>query len=420
MTFVAGIAMRWSLKDLLSIFAFAAVISWCAGEVGYDAAFWIALFISSVASVVFVRAATSDSSRWAVLLTPLIAFMPMCLLVVSPSVALNAALLFAGALGVLLVRPKRAKPVWVFAMVVMAASFSWAALDARAAVKRLQAMREEFPVVSLAERLAYESRGERPASCESSSSKPLGLAGIRLDEFEQQLDGQWRANELEMVHGRQYEQFVRSMGFGIMRMPRPSSDGLRRPPLRNLAFNELSDLKDYDWALGIELRGQNSATYLHEVGRDDFLHPDGFGYVPEAKTSAGFVEHGMHYSPVNNLEDPDAWTIERLELVSLLKFDEPRVYVLDHLPRMDQLSSDDVPTRALDEFEQQSLKKLWTDEDIVIEQQDDVYRMLGSLRAAKQCLDCHSVERGELLGAFTYVLRRGEKGALDLADAGHK
>ncbi len=52
-------------------------------------------------------------------------------------------------------------------------------------------------------------------------------------------------------------------------------------------------------------------------------------------------------------------SLTRLELVSLLKFDEPRVYVLDCLPRMDQLPSDDVLTRALNEFEQSSLESLW-------------------------------------------------------------
>jgi hypothetical protein len=79
--------------------------------------------------------------------------------------------------------------------------------------------------------------------------------------------------------------------------------------------------------------------------------------------------------------------------------------VLDHLPRMDRLSSDDAPTRPLDAFETDALAKLWKDEDVVVKNDGDDYRMLGSLRAAKQCLDCHSVQRGELLGAFSYSLR---------------
>ena len=32
--------------------------------------------------------------------------------------------------------------------------------------------------------------------------------------------------------------------------------------------------------------------------------------------------------------------------------------------------------------------------------------MLGSLRATKECLQCHRVEHGALLGAFSYELLR--------------
>ena len=34
--------------------------------------------------------------------------------------------------------------------------------------------------------------------------------------------------------------------------------------------------------------------------------------------------------------------------------------------------------------------------------------MAHALRAAKQCLDCHNVQRGELLGAFSYRLTLAE------------
>jgi hypothetical protein len=32
--------------------------------------------------------------------------------------------------------------------------------------------------------------------------------------------------------------------------------------------------------------------------------------------------------------------------------------------------------------------------------------MVGAIRAAKQCTSCHAVERGDLLGAFSYELLR--------------
>jgi hypothetical protein len=117
-----------------------------------------------------------------------------------------------------------------------------------------------------------------------------------------------------------------------------------------------------------------------------------------------FVPHAFHHHPLERSKEPPKWSIDRVELVSLLKFDEPRVYVLDHLPRMDQLSGDTAPTRELNEFEASALTKLRADEDLVVQSESAEYQMLGSLRAAKQCLDCHNVQRGELLGAFSYRL----------------
>jgi hypothetical protein len=102
--------------------------------------------------------------------------------------------------------------------------------------------------------------------------------------------------------------------------------------------------------------------------------------------------------------DKEAWQVARLELVSLLKFSEPAVYLSDELPNMERLTS--VPTRPLNAFERDALVKLRTDEDLVVRYSASTIRMLGSLRAGTNCLECHSVQRGELLGAFSYELRR--------------
>jgi len=148
-------------------------------------------------------------------------------------------------------------------------------------------------------------------------------------------------------------------------------------------------------------------VHLHRFSRNDFLAPESFGATIETPGQvAGFVEHACHSSPTAGLEDREAWLIERLELVSMFRFVETRIYVLANLPRMDQLSEDNVPTRPLDEFERSALARLQTQEDLVISRQAGRYRMLGSLRAAHQRLDCHAAKRGELLGAFSCVLRR--------------
>jgi hypothetical protein len=191
---------------------------------------------------------------------------------------------------------------------------------------------------------------------------------------------------------------------------------VRRPPLNDIPFNATAS--DYQVESEREFgfpysASSNSAEQLHKFSRFDFLAAETLGAIQGFRQAVGFIEHGLRFHPSAGLKDPESWAIERLELVSLLRFDEPRVYVLDHLPRMDQLSDDDIPTRPLDDFEKDGLEKLGSAEDVIIREQGDAVRMFGSLRAASQCLDCHSVQRGELLGAFSYVLRAGRSADVD-------
>jgi hypothetical protein len=98
------------------------------------------------------------------------------------------------------------------------------------------------------------------------------------------------------------------------------------------------------------------------------------------------------------------WQLSKLELVSLLKSPTPRVYLSRNLPNMRELAN--ARTRELNEFEAVSLAKLQSGERLLIESDNTELRMMGSVRAASQCVDCHSVKRGALLGAFTYTLHR--------------
>jgi hypothetical protein len=124
---------------------------------------------------------------------------------------------------------------------------------------------------------------------------------------------------------------------------------------------------------------------------------------------AGFQPHAFSEAPSLSAEPgpcggrkPLPWTLVRLELVGLLRHDTPVAYASENLPRMDEL--DEVPTRPLDPFERASLDALRADRDVVIEQHGGHILMLGSLRAGKDCLECHSVPRGTLLGALSYKL----------------
>ena len=93
-----------------------------------------------------------------------------------------------------------------------------------------------------------------------------------------------------------------------------------------------------------------------------------------------------------------------MSLVSLLKHDEPRVYLSDHQPVMSELRR--ARTRSLDTFEAEALRRLNAGEDIVTDTKSNRILMLGGVRAAHRCLACHQVHRGELLGAFSYELIR--------------
>ena len=399
--------MRFSLRDLMLFVAFWAGVAWCAAQIGFDSgAFWFLICILAAFSTAFVSYARDERRRW----RPLRVTLPVLVLsflIGSLSLLVNSVLLTISTL----VFARRAVPsVRVLCAVSMTSALVAllaAVLPVRAYMRELETARNEMPTISLVNRLQFHGgRHESPAD-------PIIKAAVvtRLEEFEQSLDrGSERKHQLARLHSYQYVLFVQTMGFGVFRMIPLTPQSLRRPPLRDIRWGELVKT-DFGgergtWrAFGMPYESKGLEC-LHMASRYDFLDPDGFGVAIETPLKVtGFVEHAFHYPPTSDLGDSSQWTILRLELVSLLKFAEPRIYVLDHLPRMDQLSSDNAPTRPLDAFESEALAKLWRDEDIVVKNEGSAYRMLGSLRAAKQCLDCHGVQRGELLGAFSYSLR---------------
>ncbi len=401
--------MRFSLRDLLLFVAFAAGIAWCAAQVGFDSGmFWFVVGFSAVLSAVFVYFARDERRRRRALVF-LIPVLALSFLALSIALFVNSALLSIATV----ILAGRARPsvrtLWAISAAVTLTSLLAAVLPVMAYMRELESARREITTVSLVQRLEYERREPRLTRAQDSVTKASLVS--KLDQFEQSLDhARTRKWQLHRLHAYQYRLFESAMGFGLGRIIPLTPRSLRVPPLRDIRFDDatVTDYGDergvwYDFGVSDESTG---AERVHLVSRNDFLNPDGFGLAIEPPLNVmGFVEHGFHYSPTASLEERERWTIVRLELVSLLKFDTPRVYVLDHLPRMDQLSSDNAPTRPLDAFESEALAKLRHDEDVVVKSAGDDYRMLGSLRAAKQCLDCHSVQRGELLGAFSYSLR---------------
>ena len=138
-----------------------------------------------------------------------------------------------------------------------------------------------------------------------------------------------------------------------------------------------------------------------------FASVDSYGLVIDKRRARGFLSHRFRRLP-DEVATSDAavrWKLERLQLVSLLRHQPGAAYISENLPAMDELV--DAQTRRLDTFEDRAIRRIRQGEDIVLESEDlNHKRMVGSIRAAKHCTQCHAVNRGELLGAFTYRFYR--------------
>ena len=306
------------------------------------------------------------------------------------------------------------------------------ALDQQA---QLQELRDQFSVVSVDERLSYErSPSADPSSKEEAqgtTSEPIKLAGrvesnLRLSE-QLQTPENWERHVrgLEMLHSANSDRFAAINGFGVGRVipPQvylrevPSTETIPVIPAGQELPEEGPSYSTDD--AGRTIREDESLQYdesnspqkipaldlvkLHRSGSDDFLNRMRFGFLNADRQAVGFQSHGFSQRAQLPETHRSQWLVSRMELVSLLRFETPRVYLSSDLPDMENLK--DVPTRELESFEESGLDELRTQQDVIVEIEPDRIRMLGSLRAGEQCLDCHSVRRGTLLGAFSYVLR---------------
>jgi hypothetical protein len=396
------------------------------------------IIISCVLSLSLIWAvnACARSAYWglagACVLTAGLTILPAFLMCIFfEAVALQSLLTFVLLLCCIIFRrkPTAAFPLSIAAMV---ASYGFCFFSAYGRIQDLSQLRERFPLQSVSERLAYEGHSlERGADAESASGTPVLSSEVdqrlTLHEEARIRSGQsWRHNRRTMLaslHTRQSDDFALAQGFGRVRMmpgfvsereiELPQADPIAIPNSEEPAYKSGQDspdaVADHDDSPLLRVTPENLLS-LHESGMADFVAPDRIGYVQDRNHVAGFQSHGFTKIPELSIardQSPAAWKVVRLELVSLLKHRNPVAYISKHLPQMDELR--DAPTRALEAFERQSLEQLKSEEDVVIDETADRIRMVGSLRAAKNCLDCHSVQRGELLGALTYELVPAKK-----------
>lgn len=340
-------------------------------------------------------------TRWAVFFGPgpVLAFGTVCIGLALPPVILLFLGLTAALLAWPLVRRRmpRFLPLSAVATLVAFGRPAWPALVAQVEYARLRA---RYPYESMEDRAPAPRPDDRPDPLPDPVAR-------RLAEVEQaiEVDG-WkhnRAQYLRVLHEETVALFVNSPGFGVgrLRMPRPSEQVLEPEPRDDPPTQPASPPPPGPYREGtnrVPAADAEGLAGLHADGTLDFVNPDGFGFVKDRRHVAGFLSHGFSRVPSSSR----TWAVRRVELVGLLRHPGPVVYVSARLPAMDDLKG--APTRPPDEFEAAGLAAVRRGEDVYAARVGDGVRMVGAIRSAKQCVECHGGARGDLLGAFSYAL----------------
>lgn len=286
-------------------------------------------------------------------------------------------------------------------------------------------LQKKYPFESVADRLAYEKK--KAGTTDKSTLSDATRRRLEVFERTSQLRyiGNQRNYSLNTLHRSEVENFINREGFGHLRMARPSRRYLELPAVASIAFAPAPE-KEPNIGPEVALPGtaptastektpglpsKDGLERFHVEGVFNFVNFRRLGLVKDNQKVAGFNAHQFEAMPVVDLRRPgeseqpkEKWQVRRLELMSLLKHEKPVVYLSGNLPRMEELKS--ANTRVLTQFEEEALKSLRSGEDFVIDAHVNQIRMVGSVRAGKTCLKCHDVDRGELLGAFSYLLQR--------------
>jgi hypothetical protein len=271
--------------------------------------------------------------------------------------------------------------------------------------RELNTMLARYPFESVEERLPLPGPSLRPASLSEETSADLNRLEGRLWFSPRGRRSDHRSQYLYMLHEMTVDSFINHQGFGVGRMRFPT-ERLISAELREERSVPQPQTRPYPVesqnAIEPKVAGvvPPGVQTLHEASIIDFSYLSGIGYVKDRGHVAGFLPHGFSEVPAGG----EKWAVENVDLLSLLLHAEPVAYVSANLPRMDELQQ--APTRPLDAFESAGLKRLCGGEGLIVGEQEDHVRLLGAIRATMQCQECHGAERGDLLGAFSYTLRR--------------
>jgi hypothetical protein len=362
-------------------------------------------------------------------------------------------LMITGLASGLVCRGLKAQPryYWAAGALVTAAAFVVFGVDGP---RHWSALRQRYPMESLTDRLAYETSHRVPIIGSAvgidgltaqgtfrDGSNPASVAELDKLYLEPHVSysGQQRARALSLVHASYLTQFINSPGFGAARGIGVADRVLVIIDSHNSTVDRAVPMPDEEPPLEASAQeapsrsGEQGAPQAasgvlplleaaHRNAQFDFANVAGFGYVQDQAHVVGFRSHRFTELPsgdaVQSASQPAEprrqWDTRRVELVSLLKHEQPMVYLSKNLPRMDDLRT--APMRRLDAFEEESLAALRSGQEIHTRAYGERIRMLGAVRAARQCVSCHEVEQGALLGAFSYEFRLRQPATLSPAE----
>ncbi len=264
-----------------------------------------------------------------------------------------------------------------------------------------------YPVVDLDGRLKYEDDALRQFTTDELAMQ-LETTLAREETLYDSLKP-YRVSYLKYLHEQVTDEFIARNGFGVYRAPVIRDDerlALSIPMIPMAARHEAKNAGSKSGVTSDELLPAFEQMNQHTVR--DFVRPASIGYQPDFRQFAAFLPHHLTQHPhiVDSSKDTTLadWQFTNVELVSMWKYALPMAYISSSLPRLDLLSA--AETRPLTEFERTGLEQLESSVDIVISGDDYHIVAIGAIRARSECLSCHSVKRGDMLGAFSYRFDR--------------
>jgi len=136
-----------------------------------------------------------------------------------------------------------------------------------------------------------------------------------------------------------------------------------------------------------------------------FVYEDRYvAKIPQAPFTTEYLRDVISQRTSTELQSTDTvWEVVEFQLVGLLMHDHPVVYD-KHLLTGDDQGDEPPVTRKPDGFESKSLENLQAGAERVMgwNEKENCLQVLGAIRAKAECLKCHDVRRGSLLGAFSY------------------